>query len=385
MAGSRHPALVFFVCFFAIAAPALGQVITDDPARIGQAFTYLTWNLEGDSTDATVSEWVLPLSGMVPLAENTEFRYYTALAGAKASRNKFDRDLSGLTDTRVQATRSFAGDRFLVSLGASIPTGQKKLTSDEFEVLRVISAEQFNFPLKTFGQGVGAYSEILGVTEAGSWILGAGAGALYNGSYNPTDDDVSYRPGIRLYLTGSAQLANDERSPNSLRFDGVLVLSGADEADGKQVFRDGMQVDLSAGGMHRFDPWFTGVDLRLILRGKDKRLSDQSVLAAERYASSGSEFRGVLRLGRAMSDNVAGFVDVSTKFITANSFPGSDPAYEGAASLYGVGGQVSGRFSDHAAVGLGLRKWLGQTDEGGQTEALDLSGLEIWQRITITF
>jgi len=372
-------------CVLFIGPSMHAQVVSNDPARIRQTFMYLTWDLKGDSTDATVSEWVLPVSGMLPLAENTELRYYTSLAGAKTSSKKFDRDLSGLTDTRLQVTRSLADDRFLVSLGVSVPTGQKKLNRDQFEVLRVLSAEQFNFPLKTFGEGLGVYSEVLGVTETGSWILGAGAGALYSGSYKPADNDVSYRPGIRLYLTGSAQLATDETDRTNFRFDGVAMLAGTDEANDKKVFRDGPQVDLSASGTRRFDPWSTGVDLRTILRGKDKRLSDKGILAIEQHASSGNEFRGTVRLGRAISDNVAGQVDVSTKFVTANSYPKKDPAYEGTASLYGVGGQISGRLSDHASAGLGLRKWFGHTNAGGQTEALDLNGWEIAQHVTITF
>jgi|GEM_PF-2494542 len=381
------PALLFGLMIASLLCTgpiAQAQVIYDDPTRLGQSFLYLHWNLKGDTTDASISEWVLPISGMIPFAENAELRYYTALAGTNGT-GRFDSDLSGLIDTRMHLARSFADDRLLVSLGVNLPTGRKKLDENQRKILRILSAEHFNFPVKTFGEGLGLYGEVLGATAAGEWILGGGVGVLYSGSYEPADDGVSYRPGVRVYFTGSAEIAGGENAANRLNLGGVFLLSAPDEADGREVFRDGAQLDLSASGTRRFGGWLGGMDLRLILRGKDERPTGEDILAVESYATSGSEFRVTLRAARELSARLSGMLDFSGKFYAANGYPKNDLNYEGGVSLYGIGGQISGRLSDRIRAGCGLRKWLGNSEEGGQTEALDLSGWEISQSITMTF
>jgi len=366
-------------------ACAHAQIIQDDPPRSGQSLIYMHWNLTGDSTDATISEWVLPITGMLPLTENTELRYFAALAGASASDDTFDRDLSGLTDSRIQVSRALADNQLLVSFGLNLPTGQKKLEQDQFEVLRVLSDEYFNFPLKSFGEGFNLYSEVLGAAFAGEWIVGGGFGFSYNGSYEPTDNGISYRPGMRFYATGSAEIELSEQNAERLRFDGVVTFAAADQADGEDVFKDGPWVDLSASGTRRFGAWLGKADVRLIIRGKDERVIDGGSLVAEDYASTGSEFRLRLQAARELTECWSGAVDVSTKFVGANSFPSDDLNYEGSATLFGLGGQVNGRISKWMRGVIGLRKWLGSSEAGGRTEALDLSGWEIRQSLTITF
>jgi len=321
----------------------------------------------------------------VPMSDNTELRYYTALAGAGTTSNGFDRDLSGMTDSRIQLARSLADDQFLLSIGLNIPTGKKNLDSAQFGILQAVSAEYFNFPVKTFGEGLGYYAEFLGATQAGEWIVGGGVGALYSESYEPADDAVSYRPGLRLYLTGSAEIKTGESANDRVKFDGVFLVSAADQADDKEVFKDGIQLDLSASGTRGFNDWSGGAGLRVILRGKDQRLTQESILATESYATSGSEVRFTLHLAREFSNTISGMADLTGKFVGANGYPKNDPYFEGGASLYGIGGQVNARFSDHTRAAFGVRKWFGNAEETGKVEALDLSGWEVTQSITVTF
>jgi len=59
--------------------------------------------------------------------------------------------------------------------------------------------------------------------------------------------------------------------------------------------------------------------------------------------------------------------------------------YDGGATLIGVGGWIGAQFSETTAASVGLRKWFGNSALGGLTEALDLSGWEISQQITVIF
>ncbi len=362
---------------------AVAQVIPDAPARVRQSLVYLTWDLDGDSTTASISEWIMPVSGMIPLSPEMELRFFTALAGATSSDDEFERDLSGLTDTRFQLVRALADQRFLVSVGINLPTGKKKLNTDQFEVLRVLSAEQFNFPIKTFGEGFGAFGEFLGAAPAGNWVLTGGIGAFLNGSYEPGNNGISYRPGSRIYLTGAADrpLGADGR----FRIDGVVVIAGTDQAEVNDVFKDGAQIDFSAVATQRWGIWQGAARARTILRGKDERLTEDGVMAGELHSSSGSELRLFGQLGRELSDKLTGFVDLSGKFSAANDYPVGDPGYEGAVSLFGLGGKIAGTLSERTTASLGVRKWFGSADEGGQNEALDLGGWEIMQSLTISF
>lgn len=361
------------------------QIIYNDPARINQSFIFLHWVLQGDTTDVSITQWVIPVAGMIPLADNTELRYYTAISGANASSDLFDRDISGLTDTRLHIARTLVEDRMLVAGGINIPTGQTGLDENQFELLHVLSAEKYNFPIKTYGEALGLYGEVLGASEAGRWIVGGGAGAYYSDSYTPVNNDISYQHGLRLYLTGSAETAAGESSIDRVKFDGVLILALADEADDQKVFKDGLQLDVSATGRRRLGQWVGSAQARLILRGKDQRLSQGGDLAAESYVSTGSEFRLSAQASYGLSDRWDGTLDVSGKFLAGNGYPEDDLLYDGGATLFGIGGWVHARLTPRTLAAFGLRKWFGNAAEGGLTEALDLNGWEITQGLTVIF
>ncbi len=367
------------------AAIGEAQIVYNDPARINQSFVFIYWGLEGDTTDASISQWAFPVSGMIPLADNTELRYYTAFSGADASSSVFDRNISGFTDTRLHIARTLAEDRILITGGINLPTGQTKLNKKQFALLLDLSAEKSNFPVKTYGEALGFYGEVLGATEAGRWIIGGGGGVYYRGSYEPADDDISYRHGLRLYLTGSAEIAAGESTSDRVKFDGVLVIATADKANGNDVFKNGAQLDLSATGTRRLGRWVGSARARLIVRGKDQRLSQDGDLTAESHASTGSEFRFSASASHKLSGHWDGALDFSSKFLGGNGYPKDDLLYDGGATLIGVGGWVSARFSERTRAAFGLRKWFGNAAAGGLTESLSLSGWEITQSITVIF
>jgi hypothetical protein len=379
-----HIALVL-LCWCWGTGSGAAQVVYNDPARINQSFVYLHWNLAGDTTEVSISQWAFPVSGMVPLGDDTELRYYTALSGADASSDLFNRDLSGMTDTRVHVARTLLEDQVLVAAGINLPTGHAKLGGDQLELLRVLSAEKYNFPVKTYGEGLGLYSEILGATETGKWIVGGGAGFYYSGSYQPADDDVSYQSGPRLYLTGSAEINTGENNIDRVKFGAVLVLALADQAGNRDVFRDGILFDLSATGTRRLGQWTTQAQARLIMRGKDQRLAQGGNLAAESYVSTGSEFRFAAEAHHHLSGRWYGNLDFSAKVVTANGYPQDDLLHDGGATLIGFGGGINARLSAAASAAFGLRKWFGNAAESGLTEVLDLQGWEISQHITVLF
>ncbi len=378
-------AIVLVVVLFLGIPAADAQIIYQDPARITQSAVYLHWNMTGETVDASVSEWVMPISGMVPVAANTELQYYTAVVGAQSSLPEIDQDLAGLTDTRLHLARSLAEDHLLVAGGVNLPSGQKELNPTEFALAQFIAEERFNFPLKVFGQGLGIYGEVLGAWAYEQWIFSGGGGLHYSGSYTPLDDDVSYQPGVRYYVTGSAQLTSAKRQSDYVRFDGVASIAAADQADDVDVFKDGTQIDVAALGARRFGQWHAQANVRLILRGKDKRLAEGGNLVVERNSSTGSEFRFRLQTGRPVYAGWQGSVDVSTKFLAANGYPEDDVLYDGGATLFGIGGTVAKKIRDQIHLQIGLRKWFGSAEKSGLTEALDLGGWELSERLTITF
>jgi len=384
----RNPVLmagIFLISGFGSPHESTAQIIYRDPARIDQSFVFLNWNLKGDTTDVSISQWVFPVSGMVPLGDNAELRYYTALSGAESSSEAFSRDLSGLTDTRIQLAHTLVGNQILVAGGINFPTGQTKLAKDQFELLRVLSAEKFNFPVKTYGEALGVYGEVLGATEAGRWTVGGGVGAYYSGEYEPTDDGISYRHGLRTYLTGSAETTAGETTVDRLKFDIMLVVAMADQANEQDVFQDGILFDIAATGTHRLGHWNGLAQARAILRGKDRRLSQTGNLAAESYASTGSELRLSAQASRQLGDRWVGTLGLASKFLMSNNYPETDLLHDGGATLIGIGGRLGAQFTAQTGATIGLRKWFGSAAAGGTTEALDLSGWEISQQISVIF
>jgi hypothetical protein len=166
----------------------------------------------------------------------------------------------------------------------------------------------------------------------------------------------------------------------------VVTLSTDDKAEGVPVFTDGMQVDLRITGRRTFERGGIDAAVRLILREKNKLIGGSNTdLVRETANTNGSDIRFYLAGHRSLGRVLSGWASAETKILAANDYATDEVLYEGAAQIAGFGAGLDFRLQENAQIGLGGKVWTGSTDGGYTYEALDLTGYEITQRLTVSF
>ena len=104
------PAMVMVMALVVVCAvpmnSAHSQIIGGDLSSLSQRFSYTSWGLSGDTTDLTVSQWYLLIVVKSDIAPDWKLALSTAAAGSDVDWDLTDGKISGLTDTRIQASHS---------------------------------------------------------------------------------------------------------------------------------------------------------------------------------------------------------------------------------------------------------------------------------------
>ena len=188
------------------ASNGYSQIVLGQSGTGNTGFAITNWKLDfGDSTHQIDQFWV-PLSGFVPLGDNTEARVFLATANSDLTRASKEYKLAGLSDLRMQFSRSYAEDRYLISAGANLPTGKAQLQiTDAIPVLDMLAESFLEFPMRRYGEGFG-FNVLLGTARHwGKGNVGLSVRYEYLGSYKPYkagDSTVvdDYNPGDLLNI-----------------------------------------------------------------------------------------------------------------------------------------------------------------------------------------
>lgn len=373
---------VLFVLAGAHRSPA--QIVQGAGSSFMQRALYVNWDLKGDTTDASVFQWFVPIIVRSGFASDWELTLQTSAAGSESTWLSADDGIRGINDSRIQIAHSLADNQVLLSAGVSLPTGKTELTERNRQIIPWLTSDFLNFPSKYPGEGFNVFGEAAYATPAGRWVVGFGGAVYYAGEYTPFDDGRTYQPGMRF--SGTAGAHHDWPAKGSVAADLVVTVSTDDKAQGVAVFADGVQFDARLTGNRIFETAEIRAMARLIIRGKNKVLSGSDAdLLRESANTNGDDFRvsvsGSKKLGRSLS----GWVSAEGKFLAANGYTADDVLYEAAARITGAGAGVDFLLGANVVFGFGGRAWTGSTDGGYTYEALDLSGYELQQRLTVTF
>jgi hypothetical protein len=88
-------------------------------------------------------------------------------------------DASGPLDTQVTGEWTFG--RIALSGYANIPTGTDSLDATESGLARVMSRNDFDFPIKTFGQGLDVGGALTFGHRVENWAFSGGGGYIVRG------------------------------------------------------------------------------------------------------------------------------------------------------------------------------------------------------------
>jgi hypothetical protein len=350
-----------------------GQIIYGQPISGDLQMYYSHWKLENDSASTTVSQFVIPVAGFIPISDNFEGRFYIANAANTLDYLGTDYKLNGLSDMRLQLNHSFAEDRLLLSVGMNLPTGKKKLNlTEEWLVLEFLSQNYLNFPIRRLGEGLGVNLLFGGATMMNDIRLGGAVEFQYNGSYKPYEVGGDYKPGNQFSINAGA---DTKRGTMSYSFGAIYTIYSDDKYEDIKIFRQSSQLDLRLSGVYEADRYNISGAMRYLLRDRNKRYDLETGQTLEQLKAYGNEFLigGRFTYHPEKKWYLAPSADLH--LIAANE-------YEfGSSTVVGFGADAGRNLGEGINLALGFKYYTGSADGGN----IDLNGYQLSAGLTANF
>ncbi|GAB4381478.1 MAG: hypothetical protein Kow0042_32010 [Calditrichia bacterium] len=252
--------------------------------KISTGLFYQTWSSENDDR---VSEWILPITYILPV--NRQLSLDFSNIPTMASLSGVDKNLSGLTDTRIRFSYVTMNDKMLITGGISLPTGKSQLEAQEFNIASALAINALDFRIPTLGQGLDLKFSAAFAQEFGSVVLGGGVGYLSRGAFKPyKGSDLEYNPGDEFTLTlGMDKNFEMGGNPAKLMADFSYTLYGADKSDNTETFKSGNKLFFEIRSLFKFN----SADMLVFARNRSKGKNERGLgsLSTESSNSNGNQ------------------------------------------------------------------------------------------------
>lgn len=360
--------------FWLMALPGLSLGLQAAPLQTDLSSFVHQISLRRDSTQTRISQWVSPLLVRLPFASGY-IEVQSALMYARQV-GRVHESAWGALNTRFDG-RWALGNRALISLHTSLPTGKQALDAPDADLVHLLARNDLNFPVKTFGQGLDAGGALSLVRHRGHWSLSIGGGYAHKGDYEPIAGVVKYKPGDEISGSVGFDYTYD-RFVYRISAVGTYYLT--DRQDGLVVFRNGKQL-LLQGEMH-----YTGRLVRLkaevseMARLKNQALSNGRFLFETRD-SNGNDFRARLESSLTPTSFITLFATGYFKHLTSNAHPPGSPLYQGNAHLIEGGGGIALSFGPTYHLVIQGTRLTGKAEDG----AVHLSAFNARAGLSVIF
>jgi hypothetical protein len=350
---------------------AQAQIIYGQPAAANIQTIFTGWSLEDSIGKGEINQFLIPITGFIPLGENFEASFYAASLSSTLSLPSSTYGLSGMSDIRAQANRSFMDDMYLLSAGINFPTGKKKLDIDEeWSIIEYLSKDYLGFPISRLGEGFG-FNLLAGAARMlGEFKCGGSLMYQFNGSYTPYKDAPNYNPGDYFNLNGGV-----EWRKNSTQFNADIIgtFYTPDRTDGRKSFRQSPQFDFRLSGLYDMKTLDLSGALRYLVRGRNARY-DAAENVLERLKVYGNEFDLSGRATIAINDWTL-TPTAQMKLISKNEYD------FGQSKIFSIGAALDKKIDKHAVFGFGFEYMTGTADDS----KIDLSGIRMTSRLSAGF
>ena len=225
------------VAAFLLAGLFAPGLAAQDQHAVGFEGHFQGYSFEDGASVETVNLFIAPVGYRLPFSERVVLDLYGAWARGQVEADNRTYRLEGLVDTQAKL-RLQATPWAMLSVSASLPTGQASHDSDEAVVAGVLSSDLFAFRESVWGNGFGVTTGVATATRVGT--LGVGVGASYRiaGEFEPdADDDLSYRPGSEMRLRVGVDHQVGETGKLTLGY--TFQNFAEDQADGRNLFQAG--------------------------------------------------------------------------------------------------------------------------------------------------
>ena len=368
------------------APDAEAQIVYGQPAAGSAQVIYYHWKTDRDGDESTISQFMIPISGFLPVRDNFDLTFFVANSSSTYSAFESEYKLNGLGDFRLQANHSFADDRLLVSASVNLPIGKKELSGDQSHALFALSQNYLEFPMRQFGEGFGFNLLVGGALELTEGMrAGAGVAYQYVGGYTPYEGSVTidtltndttvidyegYNPGDVFSINGGVDY---ERGRMLWSADLVYSHYVADKLNTIKTFKQSRQFDWRFRGNYNGENiQFVGL-VRYVWRGKNRLYNEAGEWAFTRKLF-GNELLLSGELTYPFAEQWYAAPSADLRLIASNevNFDNS--------SIMGFGAAVGRKFGESMDARFGFKLYTGSADGGN----IDVSGYRVTFGLTAT-
>jgi len=362
------------IILFGILGPVSGlaQIVAGQPTTTGGRLIFTHWTLDDGNGEVKLDQFAIPVSGLVPLRENLEMRFFIADVSNDLNMPTDEYSLNGFGDLRLQFNQSFHDDRYLLSIGGNIPSGKTKLDlNSEWPVVEYLSRNFIRLPIRRLGEGPG-FNILAGAAQsAGNFRYGLTAMYQLYGKYTAYDGGGDYNPGDMFSVTADADRIYGN---GSIGLTAVYSTYSTDKLDGKKIFDQSDQLDLRLRGLYKTGKIDYSGMMQYVIRGRNTRY-DSSEVIYDRLKIYGNEFGAFGAVTFMASPSLAVSPSLEMHFISGNEYD------FGKSNFFGFGGDFTYRFSETLDALIGMRYYTGKADDS----AVDLSGYQFSAGFTAGF
>lgn len=361
--------LVLFVCITFIGESAFSQVISTESSKTVNAYFmphFQNWEMKSNENTESINQFSMPL--FVNLRPTDNLRLWFVDAFSTASLDKGDGEktsLAGISDAKVKASYSMFGNKFLVSLGANLPTGKEKLNKDEIDVANILYNEILGFRVNKLGSGLDVNAGIAYATNFGTWGASIASSYLKKGSYeNVEDSNSKYKPGDEISVIGAIDMVTDTAMLNGNL---AYIHYGNDQFDEESQFKEGDEIRIKATAIYRLNPLIVALSVADIIRMKNKILDENNELVAEDSNSHGNRLDANILFQYLINRNLSITPSTGITFVADNGYG------ENGSFIWNLGGSIQYSLNKNANFNISIKSLMGNMKSGD----VDLSGFEI--------
>jgi len=223
-----------------LALPAQAQ------RTVGVGVDYMGYSFEEGLGASAAQLMLVPVAIRFPVG-SVIVDLYSAWAQGKVEREDVAYTLQGPVDTRLKLSYQ-AAPWALVSIGASLPTGNSTHDGEEAVVASVLAMDLLGFQEATWGTGLQVTSSVATAVRAGEFGIGLAAAYSVNGEFEPQvaespEDALRYQPGNEARI----RLGLDRNFGSSTFTAGATLMTYAqDQANGQNLFQAGNRIRFDA-------------------------------------------------------------------------------------------------------------------------------------------
>jgi hypothetical protein len=321
-------------------------------ARNFSADSGLMINAWRDNHSDTGIQTFIPVT-LEASVKDFEFSLLNALVYTHVDQSGADSaTLTHILDTKLNGTYRIEDKLpvdMLFGLGLNIPTGKTDLPQSDMVLLTIPDL----MPITTYGEGFNVNPYLALSKEWDKWVAGLGAGYLWQGEYNFSDQLQKYDPGdIITFTAKGGYMINDNWQANLFL---EYAIYGKDKQDGNEFYKEGNMFAVSVNCVYSKPSYEVDLDLGLITHEKSEFSGDEG-FAPEPRNSHGQEYDASGFYKYFVNSKTSLIGGLAFMYLGANSYSEDSPYYIGSRTKFEISGGVEMKHSDNLKwnVSLGL-------------------------------